>query len=158
MIPSNRAFNGNLFFEYEGKTFYRWYNVQKKGHYFIKIKIKSSNSPNLQGIALFFQNFKGSLKLNGEAIEVLDGFKHYVFKDGYFSDNQFVLEIFADDGALYFSNASQEHNTFHCGAFCCAFWIEEISDNHLRFHCNDHEADDDFDDLIFDMIITEDIF
>ena len=34
-----------------------------------------------------------------------------------------------------------------------AFWIESFSKNHYRFHCNDHQMDDDFDDLIFDLEI-----
>lgn len=36
-----------------------------------------------------------------------------------------------------------------------AFWIETISDNQYRFHCNDHKMDEDFDDLIFDLEIIE---
>lgn len=39
------------------------------------------------------------------------------------------------------------------GLYANSFWIETLSDNHLRFHCNDHKMDDDFDDLIFDMEI-----
>ena len=34
-------------------------------------------------------------------------------------------------------------------------YIEQIGENKLRFYCNDHEIDDDFDDLIFDMEIME---
>ena len=34
-----------------------------------------------------------------------------------------------------------------------AFWMEQLSDNRYRFHCNDHQMDDDFDDLIFDLEI-----
>lgn len=32
-----------------------------------------------------------------------------------------------------------------------AFWVEELSKNLYRFHCNDHRMDDDFDDMIFDL-------
>ena len=32
-----------------------------------------------------------------------------------------------------------------------AFWVESLSKNRYRFHCNDHKMDDDFDDLIFDL-------
>ena len=32
-----------------------------------------------------------------------------------------------------------------------AFWVETLSENLLRFHCNDHKMDDDFDDMIFDV-------
>jgi len=34
-----------------------------------------------------------------------------------------------------------------------SFWIEQCSANCYRFHCNDHQMDDDFDDLIFDLEI-----
>lgn len=155
MIPSDRAFNGKNSFSYDGKTFYRWYHLEKMGDYEIRIKIVSVNSPNLQGIALFFKDFKGTILLNGEPLAVLKGFKHYVFKDGYFPENQLVLTVNAKEGELVFANASQEHGFFHCGAFCCAFWVETLSENRFRFHCNDHEADDDFDDLIFDMEICD---
>ena len=36
-----------------------------------------------------------------------------------------------------------------------SFWIEQLSDNQYRFHCNDHKMDDDFDDLIFDLKIEQ---
>lgn len=36
-----------------------------------------------------------------------------------------------------------------------AFWIEMLTENLFRFHCNDHEMDDDFDDLVFDLEIVE---
>ena len=81
--------------------------------------------------------------------------KRSVFKDGQFPNNEMLFIVHAKSGQLVFANASQEGEFFRCGAFGCAFWIENISENHLRFHCNDHEYDDDFDDLIFDMIITD---
>ena len=34
-----------------------------------------------------------------------------------------------------------------------AFWVEQLSENQYRFHCNDHKMDDDFDDLVFDLKI-----
>ena len=36
-----------------------------------------------------------------------------------------------------------------------AFWIETLEEKKLRFHCNDHKMDDDFDDLIFDLEIMD---
>ena len=154
MIPSDRAFNGKRFYEYDGKTFYRWYHLEKLGEYQVRLKIISTKSNNLQGIAMFFSDFKGSISLNGENIQILKGFKHYVFKDGQFPNNEMLFVVHAKSGHLLFNNASQEGEFFSCGAFGCAFWIENIAENHLRFHCNDHEYDDDFDDLIFDMVIT----
>ena len=155
MIPCDRAFNGKNFFEYDGKKFYRWYHLEKLGEYQVKLKIISTKSKNLQGIAMFFSDFNGSVSLNGENIPILKGFKHYIFKDGEFPDNEMFFIISAKSGHLVFSNTSQEGAFFHSGAFGCAFWIKIISENHFRFYCNDHEYDDDFDDLIFDMIITD---
>lgn len=40
---------------------------------------------------------------------------------------------------------------FTSGSFGNAFWIEKLSPTHSRFYCNDHEYDDDFDDLIFEV-------
>lgn len=34
-----------------------------------------------------------------------------------------------------------------------AFWIENLCDNLYRFHCNDHQMDDDFDDMVFELEI-----
>lgn len=36
-----------------------------------------------------------------------------------------------------------------------SFYIEQLSENKYRFYCNDHKMDDDFDDLVFDMEITD---
>ena len=36
-----------------------------------------------------------------------------------------------------------------------ALWVEELSPTRYRFHCNDHQMDDDYDDLIFDMEIAD---
>ena len=156
MIPCDRTFNKKDYYEDDGKIVYRWHHIEKSGDYQINIKIISTNSEILQGIAMFFSDFKGSISLNGDDIQILQGlFKHYVFKDGQFPNNEMLFIVHAKSGQLVFANASQEGEFFRCGAFGCAFWIENISDNHLRFHCNDHEYDDDFDDLIFDMIITD---
>ena len=157
MIPNDRAFNGKSMFEHEGKVYQRWYYIEKHGNYRIRFKIVSTNSPHRQGIALFFSDFKKSMELNGEKLRVLKGFKHYVFKEGEFENDEFILTVNATEGCLTFANASEDPilKTYKCGAYCCAFWIEQISDNYLRFHCNDHESDDDFDDLIFDLEYLE---
>lgn len=34
-----------------------------------------------------------------------------------------------------------------------AFWVEQLFENRYRFHCNDHQLDDDYDDLVFDLEI-----
>lgn len=158
MIPNSRAFDGKTFFEYEGKTFYRWHHIRKTGSYTLRFRIISTKSPHRQGIALFFSDFKGKLWLNDEPLPVLKGkFQHYTFKVGEITDNVFTLMVKAENGSLVFANASEriEIESFTCGAFASAFWIETLGNDRYRFHCNDHEEDDDFDDLIFDMEIGE---
>ena len=156
MIPNSRAFNGKSFFEHNGKTFQRWYTIQKDGAYELRFKIISTNSVHRQGIALFFSEFSGQILLNGDPLAVPKrAFQHYVFREGEFPNNEFVLSVQAKSGALMIGNASERAETgkFTCGAFGCAFWIEQMNTTALRFHCNDHEYDDDFDDLIFDLEI-----
>ena len=158
MIPNDRAFGGKTFIEYEGKTFYRWYHIRKTGSYTLRFRIISTKSAHRQGIALFFSDFKGELWLNDEPLPVLKGkFQHYTFKVGEITDNVFTLMVKAENGGLVFANASEriEIGSFTCGAFASAFWIETLGNDRYRFHCNDHEEDDDFDDLIFDMEIGE---
>lgn len=157
MIPNSKAFNGKPSYEFDGKTYYRWHRINNKGDYTLCFRIKSTNSDHQQGIALFFSNFKGYVCLNGNDLPILKGkFKHYTFREGEIPNDEFCLTVHAEEGYLFFGNASQSPGSsrFECGALGCAFWIEEIGPHILRFHCNDHEYDDDFDDLIFDLEIN----
>ncbi len=158
MIPNSKAFAGKTFFEHGGKTFYRWHKICILDNYKLVFRFIQTNSVHRQGIALFFSDFKGRISLNGCNLPILKGrFKHYVFKEDEFPDNQFILSIHAESGALIIGNASETtgYMGFECGALGCAFWTEQLSENKMRFHCNDHEYDDDFDDLIFDMEVAK---
>lgn len=157
MIPSDKTFNGKTFYEYDGKTYYRWYNLKIEKPYVVSFRLISSSSANKQGIALFFSDFNGELYINNQKVKNLRGFKHYLFKAQDFENEALKLHVYPQDGFLFFGNASENPKTtgYECGAFGCAFWIEPISPDINRFHCNDHEYDDDFDDLVFDMILTE---
>ena len=158
MIPNGKAFNGKSYFEHNGKIIRRWYAIEKDGNYDLIIKIISTNSAHMQGIALFFSEFKGKLQLNGKSLPVLKGkFKHYVFSENQIQPDGLTLSVLAEKGHLVLANGSQllDDGHFECGAFGCAFWIEILAENHFRFHCNDYEMDDDFDDLVFDLEIIE---
>lgn len=160
MIPCDASFNGKDSYEWDGKTIRRWYFINQLGDYKLKFKIVSTNSEHRQGIALFFSDFKGHIESDGESLPILSGFKHYVFKENEIPNNEFTLCVHAESGGLFWGNASERETlgTFTCGAFSCAFWPETIGENHFRFHCNDHEYDNDFDDLIFDMEILAESF
>ncbi len=159
MIPSEKTFNGKLFYEHDGKMFYRWYNLNFEKPYVVSFKLVSSNSINKQAIALFFRDFQGDVYVNNQKVKNLKGFKHYLFKTQNFANEVLELRVCPKAGYLFFANASEDSKSagYECGAFGCAFWIEPKDQYTFRFHCNDHEYDDDFDDLVFDCKInTED--
>ena len=156
MIPSNKTFNGKPFYEHNGKTYYRWYNFKIEKPYIVNFKLISTNSANNQAIALFFSDFQGELYINSQKAKILKGFKHYLFKTQDFENKFLELHVYPQNGYLFLGNASEDINStgYECGAFGCAFWIESINQHTYRFHCNDHEYDDDFDDLVFDCMIV----
>lgn len=156
MIPCDKAFGGKSFFEFQGRTFYRWHYIRKLGDYTLRLKIISTNSPHGQGVAICFSKFQGTLVINGQVLPIpKKRFGHYIVKDGDAPDNTFDLELHVESGCIFLGNASErkEIGTYTCGSFANAFWIEEFAKDSFRFHCNDHEPDDDFDDMIFEMTI-----
>ena len=160
MVPNERAFNGKTSYEFDGKTFFRWYYIKNIGDYLLRIKIISTNSINRQGITLNFSNFVGSITCNGMSLPVPKGkFSHYLFKDGDAANNEFILSVHVEQGYLFLGNASErrEIGMFTSGSFGNAFWIEQLSSTRSRFHCNDHEYDDDFDDLIFEIEVISNL-
>lgn len=155
MISNDMAFGGRLFYEYDGKTYYRWYNLNFDAPCVVTFKLISLNSPYNQAIALFFSDFSGELYVNDRKESEFDGFKQYLFKTNKFVDQSLELRIFPKAGHMFFSNASEdpEGPGYECSARGCAFWYEKIDECTVRFHCNDHEDDDDFDDMIFDFTV-----
>ena len=156
MIPNSKNFNGKTVCECEGKTYYRWYPIQKHGDFQLKFRIVRTSSPYKQGLALFFSDFKGLVFLNGKNLPILKGkFKHYTVVQDQIKENELTVSVHAECGSLVIGNASEipGANYLECGAFGCAFWIENLNDSTCRFHCNDHEYDDDFDDFIFELEI-----
>ena len=157
MIPSNRTFNGKSIVEIDGIKYYRFCNLEISGSFSLRFRFLSRCSINRQAIMLFFSKpFKGKLFYNSNKLDILSGFKHYLFVEGEEKNNEFVLHGTMDEGYLLIGNASEETGLgFDGGAFGCAFWIEFLTNNCLRFHCNDKEYDDDFDDLIFDIVLEK---
>lgn len=68
------------------------------------------------------------------------------------------IKLLLEKGHILLCNGSDpigDKQFCHSLGFGCAMYIEKISDNKYRFHCNDHENDDDFDDLVFEMEIAK---
>lgn len=124
--------------------------------------------------------FKGTLSLNGERfVPEKKQHQNYIFPVAIPEHDHIVMDLDIVDGHLILANASdylddypdlieriskqtgrtreQFRGNSYASGFTAAhlygnaFWIEALSDNCYRFHCNDHRLDDDFDDLIFDM-------
>ena len=109
----------------------------------------------------------------------------FVIDEKEFDIPEAILDFYVDEGEIFFGNASDLIGDYpgliervselsgktpdqfitYCYTSsilpeyidndCNSFWIETIGEKHLRFHCNDHHPDDDFDDLIFDMIFLD---
>lgn len=158
MIPNNRAFNGKPTYEDNGKIISRWHRLGIKGDYQLHFRFISVNPERKQAVALFFSNYVGEVRWNGQLLTVpQNAFGHYLFKMEDFPDRQFTLCVCAREGELVFGNASlrPEVGTYTCGSFGNAFWIEKVDDTVFRFHCNDHEYNEDFNDLIFELEIQK---
>jgi len=157
MVPNDKAFDGKNSFEYNGESYFRRCYITGAGMCKIWVRFVSINSTFRQGLALFFHGFQGKVFLNNKQLKTLKGFKHYIFAETDFPDKEFFLDIEIISGYLSLANSSERIETkmFTCGAYGNAFWYEIIGADSYRFHCNDHEYDDDFDDLIVDVEMLE---
>lgn len=169
MIPNERAFDGKNSFEYNGIIYQRFFYLEKHGDYQLRFRFISVNSQNRQAISLGpsqHPNFIGSIQMDGE--ELFRAKKKrpqsYLFVQGVFPNDEFILSVHVENGLICICNASDllgngieryGKGAFTIAEYGNAFWVEQLSEGSVRFHCNDHEFDDDFDDLIFDMEIVE---
>lgn len=125
--------------------------------------------------------FIGTLFLNGQMFVPDKRQQQYVVPIAYPEKNELVMDLDVLEGYFVLANASDylddypalidrisqqtgrsrdqfRGNSYTSGftasnLYGNAFWIEALSENRDRFHCNDHRMDDDFDDLIFDLEI-----
>ena len=183
MIPDVRVFNGKPFLEAEGKVLYRYKTIAQTGDHAWRIRFLSVDSPYKQGVAFnLSRTFKGKLFLNGKRLAKPKKASEslMVFEEGSFPDNSFEFRLSVEEGSVSISCASDMLGDycdldrlsallkkdasptrsyvsgFTAGAYgnkCNAFWIEPLSESRYRYHCNDHAADDDFDDMVFELEI-----
>ena len=158
MIPCDRIFNGQNTYEENGITYFRWYAFPTKGDYDLTIKFKSTNSPYPQGIWLTRSaDFVGTVMQDNVLLPPLKtAIAHYLFKADDYPDRQFTLQVRSTAGGIVLANSSQLPNSsiWDCAVRGYALWVEKLNENHYRFHCNDHDFDDDYDDLVFDVEIS----
>ena len=156
MYPCDATFNGENTYEENGRIHYRWYYPEFSGNYTLTFRFISTNSPLPQGVSLFVSSdFKGKMYFNGKELQPLKSlFAHYTFRADEFPEKEFTLRVCSTAGRILLANTSQRHNSdsWSSAVEGYALWVEELAENHFRFHCNDV----DYDDLIFDIIAEMD--
>ena len=144
--------------EYKGKTIHRLYRFDKTGEFVFRFTFNSTNSDFTQSIVMFYDEFEGDIFLNDINISKnKKKFSYFAFFEDT-SPKQFELKVKLVGGTLEICNGVDPSGTKEgCTTLVwgCALIIEEIAENHFRFYCNDHENDDDFDDLIYELEIFE---
>jgi len=156
MTPFHVLFGSNKQIEYKNQLIDRYFELTEVGEYKIKFTFIESNSDINQAIVLFFCDFSGEYYLENKLKQI----KNNRFPQEHFwidtSPKEFNVTINLLEGKIMICNGSDllgdkcYCNTLHAG---CAMHTVKISENRYRFFCNDHELDDDFNDLIFEMEI-----
>ena len=142
--------------DYNGKKIHKYFRFDKKGTYILKFSLVSVNSKHSQAIHFHLSTFKGDILINGEKVKIKkSAFPQLVLEEKH-SPRKFDMLVILEEGFLTICNSSDLLDdgiiwrSLYGG---CAMIIEEIGKNHYKFHCNDHENDDDFDDLDFELKI-----
>lgn len=143
--------------EYKGNIISPYYKFDLVGRHQLKFRFVSCNSKFEQAIVIHYDSFDGEFLLNGKPIQKPEStFPQIVFREAT-APREFILDVALRSGSFRICNGSDLlgdgalWRTLYGG---CAMRIES-KDNHHKFYCNDHENDDDFDDLIFEMEIKK---
>lgn len=158
MKPFHVLFGDKKQIEYEGKLINKYYELTEHGEYKINFTFLEGNSEFNQAIIIYFLDFSGEFYVENKKQKVPHKrFPRFQFWLGTVP-NSFDVSIKLTQGKVIICNGSDLTGTKQ---FCrsmymgCAMYIEKINDNKYKFYCNDHEIDDDFNDLIFEMEIIE---
>ncbi len=143
---------------YHDKIIHRYYSINKVGKYILRFSNISRNSKYFQCIIILFNNCKGKMVVQGDEMPFPDGsFPKILFWEDDFPKN-FEIMFHVKEGSIIICNGSDPLGTkkiCHHLTKSCAMLIETIGNNKFRFHCNDHEHNDDFEDFVFDMEVVE---
>jgi len=158
MKSFNVLFDGKQEIDYKGKIVTRYFKLDIPGEYTIKFRFISKASAFNQAIVLLFNDFVGQYYL----FDKEKNLPNIRFQKENFwietAPDEISVKIHLKEGNIFICNGSdplgsrQICYTLHMG---CAIYIEKISEKVYRFNCNDHENDDDFDDLVFEMELVE---
>ena len=142
---------------YNGQVVHRYLSIFVNERIDLEFRIVESSSPNTQAIVIVFPSgFSGNVCLLGKNIPI----KKSAFpKMNFWTDtapSEFDIQISNFTGKILVCNGSDPLATKQ---FCkhlsagCAMIVDKLADNKFRCLCNDHEEDDDFNDLVFEVEI-----
>ena len=149
---------GSFEINYKGKKVIAFFSHEKKGRYKLKFTFVNKNSKYHQAIILHLKMFEGKIYYKDEEIKKSKrSFPQIRIEENWGLKNvELVVEL--TDGKIGICNGSDplgDGTIWRSRSGGCAMIPEELGENHYRFYCNDHENDDDFDDLVFDLLIEK---
>ncbi|MBP3415163.1 MAG: hypothetical protein J6L81_08205 [Clostridia bacterium] len=144
--------------EYNGKKINKCYAFNRKGEYILNFRFIDCPSSIAQAIVIHWRSFEGKIFINGEKISISKGSLPQTVFSEKTTAKQFEIKVVLNGGEFIICNGSDlfgDQSVWRTLYGGCAMIIEPIGENTLRFYCNDHEEDDDFNDLIFELDIIE---
>ena len=149
---------GSYEIEYNGRKVNAFFTFDRKGEYILKFKFISTSSELGQAIIIHWDRFVGQMFINGTGVKKPKGrFPQTVIAQKY-APEQFEIKVVLESGKFRICNGSDllgDEKIWRSLYGGCAMIIEELGENHFRMHCNDHDNDDDFDDMIFELHISK---
>ena len=133
--------------QYEGRTLYLADRLEIVDGTVFNVRIESTNSRYRQGIDLVTT---GSFEVNGMTHD--KGF--YLWADTAPNAPELIqVVVHTTSGVIRVNNVWEDkRGTIHAWHNGAAMWIEELP-NGRRYHCNDGDPDDDFDDIVFSVLL-----
>ena len=159
MIPNNKIFYNKNEIIYDGKLYSRLYRViDSPGRYILRFEFLSTNSDYEQCIGVSLYQFKGSAAINGENVKLGKGkFTGLRFSEKT-APRRFDVELIMKSGIVSVDNSVygwradiQNYTPWVMPAMI----VDKTGENSYVFHCNDYVYDDDFDDLVFSLVVTK---
>jgi hypothetical protein len=127
---------------YLGKTLVMFDQLPLDGGKDVQVTFESAGGKYRQGIRI---RADGAMRVNGQLIRGNPGLVFW--RDT--APNTFVVELVDTDGPITVYNVwDTGDGTVHSWHNGAAMIVDELPAGR-RYHCNDGEPDDDFDDLVF---------
>lgn len=144
--------------EYNGRKVNAFYTFDRMGEHILKFSFVSTASEHLQAIVIHWDSFEGQMFINGTKVEKpKNRFPQTVIAEKY-APVQFEIKVVLESGKFRICNGSDllgDEKIWRSLYGGCAMIIEELGENHFRMLCNDHDNDDDFDDLVFELEVLD---